>query len=63
MKLFRTKNGIKVFIGVLCLIALNACTAQVKDKKDDYNKNSYDKNAYNRANRASEKALDKLDRE
>jgi len=55
IKLFRKRNGIKVFIGLLSLVALNACATHTKNK--------YDKNAYDRANKASEKALDKLDRE
>jgi len=53
--LFRKRNGIRVFIGLLCFVVLNGCATHTKNK--------YDKNAYNRANKASEKALDKLDRE
>jgi len=42
-----------VFIGLVCIVAFNACASH-KYK---------DKNYYDRANKASEKALDKLDRE
>jgi len=42
-----------VLIGLVCMTAFNACASH-KYK---------DKNYYERANKASEKALDKLDRE
>jgi len=45
----------KVFIGFLCVAAFSACTTHTYKTKD--------KNYYERANKASEKALDKLDRE
>ena len=53
------KYGIMVFIGLVCLVSLNACSTHVKQVKHE----QINKNDYNRANKASEKALDKLDRE
>jgi len=51
--LFIKKYGIKTFVGLVCLVAFSACTTHTYK----------DKNYYKRANKASEKALDKLDRE
>ena len=42
-----------ILIGVVCMTAFSACVSHKYE----------DKNYYDRANKASEKALDKLDRE
>lgn len=52
IKLYINKYVKMVLAGVLCTTAFSACASHQNDK-----------NYYDRANKASEKALDKLDRE